>query len=915
MKKICSIVLFVFLLSFLLSFSVHAEDYSRTITNTSTHILGDAGIEIDTKAIRVEGTFGQTTLDQTTLTTQDPEVVIADDSITVSQKGTYTVTMNYQSVTYTLKLFIKNTNETEYVLYDESFAYPDGNIPSELTKFNNYGTSGGSASIQNEQLLLNRETIVLFPSYLQGFTNYIIEADMKMTSADNTGRWTSIMYRYQKENYYQMAVRQDATLANGVEFAKKTNGSWNVAKTASYTEALSPTTTYKLKVDIKDSTVKQYINNTLMTTYESAFDYTYGHIGLQADKATVYYDNVKITLPETYVEYEGHEFQQVPYIFHPSESVIAPATTIVWFNHASEMTQLTSQVRPATVIFRLNSDLDVVDEKGAFYKSLYDTLLEIEGKLIPGFYVEDEGIARDLAYQLKRYSIIDTFIFSKDEDVILAARDEHSLMRGVMIFDFVDKTELTEDDLLDVRRKTNRAEAISAVLPVDLVSKHDVEYLQQRLMTIWIQTTDQSISQYKAILSGAQGIITQQYTSLYAKYSMFPENTQVRRTMMIAHRGLYNGAQSSAPENSIEAALASIAKGADILELDVHRTLDNQVIVMHDASTSRTAVNYQALTINASTLAQIKEVKLADYIGGRLDIEIPTLIEYFEAVKDSGKIIFIEIKPNDPLLVELVADIIEEYDMYAQSVMITFGVQNILDMSEVYPDLSNGYLTQSILNASSIPANVGTLLTTVVPIKSTFNTNYTGLTEDLMRQVIHRGVTVWPWTIDNYIDLNTYYTSGVGGITTNYVGYYENTMNRFVVKDYPSQVTWEDRLSIKIETEISSPNGTIDSSLPVLVMADDGGTGASFDANGQLVSINQSGTMYLYGTYESSMPDGTKITLLTDLIEIEVLAEVIEEEEKPESTPLALILGVSGGVLAIGSGAVIWLIIKKKKVI
>ena len=860
--------------------------------------------------IKVKGTFGLTTLDQTTLTSTHPEVTITSNAITVSQKGIYTVTMSYQSVTYTLKLFIKNASDTEYVLYDESFSYPNGALPSGLQRYNNLGASGGSAAIEGEQLLLSPYTIVLLPSYLQGFTNYIIEADMKMTAAANAARWTSIMYRYQTENYYQMAIRQDATTANGVEFAKRTNGAWNVAQTAAFTEALNPATAYRLKVDIKDSTVKQYINNTLMMTYESAFEYKYGRIGLQADNATVYYDNVKITLPESHVEIERFQFQQVPNVYHPSESIIAPASTIVWFNDASEMTQLTSTVRPATVIFRINADLEIIDEDGVIYQTLYDTLIEIDGLLIPGFYVEDASIATALAERLKTYAILDTFIFSKDEDVILAAREAHQLMRGVLMFDLEGKTELLEEDLLEIRRQTNRAEAVAAVLPVHLVSRHSVEYLQQRLMTIWVQATDETVSQYKAILSGAQGIITQEYMSLFAKYSMLPENTQVRRPMMIAHRGLYAGAQSSAPENTIEAALASVTKGADILELDVYRTSDNQVVIIHDGSTARTAPGYPALTISSSTLAQIKEVNLADPIGGRIDLKIPTLIEYFQALKGSGAVIFIEIKPNDPLLVHLVASLIEEYDMYDQSVMITFGAQNIIDMKTVYPDLSNGLLTSSVLNASSVPTSMANTLTTVIPIKSTLNTSYGALTKDFMKQLIHRGITVWPWTLNDFPTLNTYYGYGVNGITTDHIGYYENTFNRLQVKDYPSQVDWEDRLNVKIEVELQAPNGTTYPYRPEYIIIDDGATGVVFDEFGQIESITNPGTIYMYATFDSFLPDGTKITILTDLIEFEVFAEEVEE---PSS--LGLVLGISGGVLALGLGAVILIVIKKRRVI
>lgn len=914
MKRIYSLVLLVLiavLLAVTTPFNLFAlEESSRTITATSTHVMGDAGVAIDTSIIKVKGTFGETTLNQTTLTSSSPEVAIGANSITVSQKGTYDVSMTYQSVTYALKFFIKNVEETEYVLYDETFEYPNGALPSGLQRFNNLGASGGSAAIDGGKLLLSPMTIVLFPEYLQGFTNYIIEADMKMIAADNASRWTSVMYRYATENYYQMAIRQDATAANGVEFAKRTNGAWNVALTASFTESLITTETYKLKVDVKDSTVKQYINDSLLMTYESAFDYKYGRIGVQADNATVYYDNIRITLPVSHVEIERFQFQQIANVYHPSESIIAPATTLVWFNEVAQMADLTSSVRPATAIFRINDDLDVIDENGIVYQSLYDTLIEIDGLVIPGFYVEDPDLAVLLAEELKLYGILDTFIFAKDGEVIIAAREVHSLIRGVLIFDFTDLDELTEDDLLIVRRETNKAEALAAVLPAELMTRTQVEYLQQRLMTVWVQTSDSDVSQYRAILSGAQGIITQDYANLFAKYVLFPENTQVRRPMMIAHRGLYAGTLSSAPENTIEAALTSVEKGADILELDVYLTSDHEIVIIHDGSTARTAPDYPALTIASSTLEQIKTVNLADPVGGRLDLKIPTLNEYFDALKGSGAVIFIEIKSIDSMLVHLVSLLIEEYDMYDQAVMISFGTQNVIDMNTVYPDLSNGLLTSSVLNANSLASSITNTISTVVPIKSTLNTSYGALTKDFVKSIIHRGVTVWPWTLNEFPVLNTYYAYGVNGITTDHIGYYENTYNRIHVKEYPSVLAWEDRLTLKIETELQAPNGSTYAYRPEYIMIDDGGTGVVFDAFGKLESIEQPGTIYMYATFDSYLPDGTKITLLTDLIEVEILAEIVEE---PMS--LGLIIGISSGVLVLAIGAFVFITIKKRRVI
>lgn len=56
------------------------------------------------------------------------------------------------------------------------------------------------------------------------------------------------------------------------------------------------------------------------------------------------------------------------------------------------------------------------------------------------------------------------------------------------------------------------------------------------------------------------------------------------RCLVIAHRGAWGAAAPNAPaENTLEAFDAAIALGADMIELDVRRTSDGQLVVFHDA--------------------------------------------------------------------------------------------------------------------------------------------------------------------------------------------------------------------------------------------------------------------------------------------------------------------------------------------
>ena len=82
-----------------------------------------------------------------------------------------------------------------------------------------------------------------------------------------------------------------------------------------------------------------------------------------------------------------------------------------------------------------------------------------------------------------------------------------------------------------------------------------------------------------------------------------PKSDQV---LVVAHRGNWR----SAPENSVAAIDSAIQMGVDIVEIDIHKTKDGQLILMHDDRVDRTT-NGKGL-IKDYTLAEIKKLKLKD---------------------------------------------------------------------------------------------------------------------------------------------------------------------------------------------------------------------------------------------------------------------------------------------------------------
>lgn len=111
-----------------------------------------------------------------------------------------------------------------------------------------------------------------------------------------------------------------------------------------------------------------------------------------------------------------------------------------------------------------------------------------------------------------------------------------------------------------------------------------------------------------------------------------------RQFLTIAHRG----ASGSAPENTIEAFELALRQGMDALEVDIHLTADDHVVVMHDASVDRTTDG--AGEIRSMPLAAIRRLDAGRWFGEQWrGARVPTLEEVIARFADRA-LLDIELK-------------------------------------------------------------------------------------------------------------------------------------------------------------------------------------------------------------------------------------------------------------------------------
>ena len=99
------------------------------------------------------------------------------------------------------------------------------------------------------------------------------------------------------------------------------------------------------------------------------------------------------------------------------------------------------------------------------------------------------------------------------------------------------------------------------------------------------------------------------------------KNPSDQYVMVIAHRGDWR----NFPENSIEAIRSAIKLGVDMVEIDIRKTKDGNLILMHDETVDRTTNGIGK--VSEMTFSEIEELRLMSGVGVPTDFKIPTLNE------------------------------------------------------------------------------------------------------------------------------------------------------------------------------------------------------------------------------------------------------------------------------------------------
>ncbi|MBQ7321015.1 MAG: glycerophosphodiester phosphodiesterase [Clostridia bacterium] len=891
-----------------------------TIPQTEPAIRADVGQSIDLSAYRLQ--IAPTSyLEPEKMTWSSEELAISGNKVTAPQKGVYTLSVTNGAIVRKVYLVVKEPSETEYVLYENDFT--DAASIGSWKKLQQ--TSGASYSVANGKLTMNASDAtssyirLMLPEFLGDFGNYRFEAQGTITKAQNDKRYLALMFRIQNKDYpyYQMCVRQNATYSNGTEFAERTEkNAWNVTHTSAYTSKLSATGNYVFAVDVCGNAVATSINGERLIYTKTATKYTRGAPGLQVNGCSASFTSVKVTLTDG-VEPTRTKLAQVR---DPKSNLRQTPSIVSYLNDLK--TVMTDS--PATAVLRVNSALEVLDEKGTKLSTVAETMKVLDQKVIPAFYVQDEATVKALCAYLKKEDIIDAFVMAQDAALVRLARDTYTPIRGIV--DFSRRTDTESMTMAKIREATNAARARVAVLPASLATQANVEALQRLFITVWVQSTlDDTVELVSHITSGANGIITQNRAELERCFTAyFHENTISRVVNVIGHRGQ----PSTGQENSIASSMEAYEAGATMVENDIYISTDGVVVVMHDSTIDRT-------TNGSGNVESMPVSVLQKYvIDGKADAPtqpIPTLEDYFKEFKGKDLQLIVEIKSGKEALLKPVIELIQKYDILDQVNVITFKADQIQRLKALYPEISIGYLTSAITLSEEEPLlTVEQILEAVQVYDTTFNPSYAGgaLGPNVMTAAGHRGITFWPYTINDSAHFDTYFMYGANGITTNYSYWVSDYIKNVTTAEssYTVEVGRETFIPVNCTTYSRETTEKTTGSISVI----SGNEESISYKKGQLTvteageytvlfrhacSLNNGKVYYMYSqpvTIRATSSEAAVETTVPAVEQTPPAEEPGDTKEAPAGNATPIVISAVVAAVVLLSGAVVWIAIKKK---
>ncbi|MED3575223.1 glycerophosphodiester phosphodiesterase [Cytobacillus praedii] len=252
------------------------------------------------------------------------------------------------------------------------------------------------------------------------------------------------------------------------------------------------------------------------------------------------------------------------------------------------------------------------------------------------------------------------------------------------------------------------------------------------------------------------------FSQAFAEEPTVGERKQVDN---VAHRG----AAGYAPENTIAGFDLAVEMKADYIEIDVQRSKDGEIVVIHDTTVDRTTDGTGK--VGDLTFEQLRSLDAGSWKGEQFAGEpIPT----FEEILDRyhGKVgILIELKAPElyPGIEKQVAEALKERNLdkpqNEKIIIQSFNFESMKSMDQLLPKVPIGVLTSNLKDTTA------EALQEFSTYADWFNPSYGIVTEELVNQVHSLGMQLGSWTVRSQEAADFLFDMKVDAIITDYPDY------------------------------------------------------------------------------------------------------------------------------------------------
>ncbi|MEM0123412.1 MAG: glycerophosphodiester phosphodiesterase family protein, partial [Conexivisphaerales archaeon] len=229
------------------------------------------------------------------------------------------------------------------------------------------------------------------------------------------------------------------------------------------------------------------------------------------------------------------------------------------------------------------------------------------------------------------------------------------------------------------------------------------------------------------------------------------------KPLLFGHRG----SRGLSPENTLPSFKLGISYGIDGIELDIHLSNDEKLIVMHDDTVDRTTDGHGK--ISDMTSGQISKLDAGIKFGAQWKgTSVPLLSEVFEEFRRN--IMYkVELKHSSKIYPGIEKKLLDEIDKYSvkdRVQIISFDFDSLKNIRELDKDIELGLIIfgkpewfvdiANKLNAKWIQAFYGLIF------------------PDDVKIVHDNNLKIGVWTPDDEVEIKRYYDMGVDDITSDF---------------------------------------------------------------------------------------------------------------------------------------------------